>query len=529
MKKWGVLTILATSMFIIVIDTTIMNVSISYLVEDLNTTVSGVQAAVSLYALVMASFILTGGKLSDYLGKKRVFTLGLILFGIGTTIASFSQSLLVLIIGWSVIEGLGSALMLPNTQTILRVQYKGKDRAFGYGVIGAVGAVGAAAGPIIGGFLTTYFSWRWAFRLEVLIVILVLVFIKIVPKDSKFKSLKEFDFLAVFYAVISMSGIVLGTLLSQTYGWWLSKAPLQIGDLKIEPFGLSVVPFIFGIGVYFTILLMQRVSKMDKENKISLFKISTLKSPGFIPTISTRFIQMGITAGLLFVFPLFLQLTFNYSAIKTGLSLLPFSFATLLFAIAGSRFSQKYSPKKLIKVGFISTTVGFLGMVLFISSTGVSSLVAISTIFLGMGVGLISSQLVNLALSTVSESDTSEASGLNGTVEQLGNALGVALVGGILLSTLTLGLGKFTSKSIIFSADEKVKIESVLQSGVQLVSDKSLNDYLAQNNVDGSKAQELVKINSTARLNAFKSSMLFMAFLSFLSLLLSRSLPDIKI
>ncbi|MGD2078290.1 MAG: MFS transporter, partial [Chloroflexota bacterium] len=175
MKKWGALITLSLAMFVIVIDTTIMNVSISALVEDLNTTVSGVQAAISVYALVMAAFILIGGKLADLVGKKRIFVIGLIIYGTGTTIASFSESLALLIFGWSFLEGLGGALMIPNIQTILRSEYEGQDLAFAYGMIGAVGAVGAAVGPIVGGFFTTYFSWRWAFRTELLIVIIVLI------------------------------------------------------------------------------------------------------------------------------------------------------------------------------------------------------------------------------------------------------------------------------------------------------------------------------------------------------------------
>jgi len=172
--RWLPLATLCMSMFIIVVDTTVMNVSISALIVDLNTTVGGIQAAIALYALVMASFMLIGGKLADAIGKKRVFLIGVCVFGLGTFIASVSQSLLMLIIGWSVTEGLGAALMMPNIQNILRAEYEGKDRAFAYGIISAVAAVGAAVGPIVGGFLTTYHTWRWAFRLEVLIVILVI-------------------------------------------------------------------------------------------------------------------------------------------------------------------------------------------------------------------------------------------------------------------------------------------------------------------------------------------------------------------
>ena len=161
MKKWGVLITLSLAMFIIVIDTTIMNVSISVLVVDLNTTVTGVQSAISIYAMVMAASMLIGGKLADIIGPKRTFLIGLVIYGVGTTVASFSNSLSMLIVGWSILEGIGAALMIPTIQVLLRDAYKEGDLAFAYGIIGAVSAVGAAVGPIVGGFFTTYISWRW--------------------------------------------------------------------------------------------------------------------------------------------------------------------------------------------------------------------------------------------------------------------------------------------------------------------------------------------------------------------------------
>jgi len=163
MKKWMLLILLSLSMFIIVIDTTVMNVSISALVVDLNTTVVGIQSAISLYALVMASFMLIGSALAGFLGKKLTFLIGVVIFGVGTFFASLSSTLLTLIIGWSILEGLGSSLMVPNIQTLLRDRYGGKDLAFAYGIISAVSAVGAALGPILGGYLTTFHSWRWPF------------------------------------------------------------------------------------------------------------------------------------------------------------------------------------------------------------------------------------------------------------------------------------------------------------------------------------------------------------------------------
>lgn len=216
MNKWMSLIVLAMATFIIVIDTTIMNVSISALIVDLDTTVSGIQGAISIYALVMASFILIGGKLGDILGKKKTFLIGTVLFGIGTLTASMSSNLGALILGWSIVEGLGAALMLPNIQTLLRDEYEGKDRAFAYSIISAIGAVAAAVGPIVGGYLTTFHSWRWAFLLEVLIVIAVLVLSRSIKADVSLPGKPKFDIGGAFLSVSGLSSIVLGILLGQT-------------------------------------------------------------------------------------------------------------------------------------------------------------------------------------------------------------------------------------------------------------------------------------------------------------------------
>ncbi|MFN2115328.1 MAG: MFS transporter, partial [Anaerolineae bacterium] len=218
MQQWGVLVILSMAVFIIVIDTTIMNVSITALVDDLSTTVSGIQAAIALYALVMASFILMGGKLADILGKRHVFLAGLVIFGVGTSIASLASSLAVLVVGWSLIEGIGSALMMPNIQTILRGEYEGENRAYAYGMISAVAAIGAAAGPILGGMLTTYASWRWAFRLEVAIVLIVLALSGRIARDVPADPRPGFDIVGALLSIAGWSTIVLGVLLGQPYG-----------------------------------------------------------------------------------------------------------------------------------------------------------------------------------------------------------------------------------------------------------------------------------------------------------------------
>ena len=528
MKKWTLLSLLSAAMFIIVIDTTIMNVSISALVEDLNTTVGGIQSAISIYALVMASFMLIGGKLADIIGKKRTFLVGLVIFGVGTSIASFSQSLGMLIFGWSLLEGLGSALMMPSIQTLLRDTYEGKDRAAAYGIISAVGAIGAALGPIVGGFLTTYASWRWAFRLEVLIVIGVLFFSNRINPDQLAAKRPKFDYLGAALSIIGWSAIVLGILLGQTYGFWLAKQPLVLGDIELAPFGLSVVPFMVGFGTLIIMLLFRWERTLEQKEGDGLFKPSLFRIKGLPSGFTVRFVQMAIMAAFLFIYPLLLQLSFEYSAMETGLALMPFSIAVLIAAMIGARLSARFSAKRLIQIGFLIGIAGLLTLEFTIQPNISASDLAGGALF-GAGVGLIASQILNLILSSVSATDTPETTGLNGTFEQLGNAIGVALVGTIMLVSLSAGLEQGIHTSSTISAEDKAVLVQSVEEGVELISNTQLDAGLEAAGADETVKTEVLAIYAKSRTDAFRAGVAFLIFVALAGLILTAGLPDRKL
>ena len=528
MKKWTVLSLLSAAMFIIVIDTTIMNVSISALVEDLNTTVGGVQAAISIYALVMASFILIGGKLADIIGKKRTFVAGLVTFGIGTTIASFSQSLAMLIVGWSIIEGLGSALMMPNIQTLLRDEYEGEERAFSYGIIGAVGAVGAAVGPIVGGFLTTYASWRWAFRLEVLIVILVLVFSGYIKKDVLPERRPSFDYLGAVLNVFGWALIVLGILLGGTYGFFFAKEPFVIGGLEIAPFGLSITPIMIGAGVLVIMLLFRWERRMEEKDGDGLFRPSLFKVPSLPSGFAVRFTQMAITAAFLFIYPLLLQLSFDYTAMQTGIALIPFSIALLITAIVGARLSARFRAKRIIQVGFVTSIAGLLVMQMTVQPESSATDLASGALF-GAGLGLIASQILNLILSSVTPEDTAETAGLNGTFEQLGNSIGVALIGTIMLVALSTNLQTSIDASTLIPEEDTAAANAAIEESIELVSDAQMQQSLADADADPAVEEEVLDLYGDARTEAFKAGIAFLLFLALVGLVLTGGLSNHKL
>ncbi len=528
MKKWITLALLCAAMFIIVIDTTIMNVSISALVEDLDTTVGGIQAAISLYALVMASFMLVGGKLGEIVGAKKTFIIGLVLFGIGTATASFATNLAMLIVGWSIVEGIGSALMLPNTQTLLRSRYEGADRALGYGLLSAVGAVGAALGPIIGGYLTTYHSWRWAFRFEVAIVIIVLAFSGQLVAAKLKADRPRFDYPGALLTGGGMALVVLGVLLIQDYGIWTASKPFVIGGLEIAPFGLSIVPFLVGAGALLVGVAYNYEEKREEKGDPGHFRPALLHTPGLLAGMTERFIQMAMTAGTLFLIPLLFQLSFDFTAMETGVALLPFSIGVLVFAIGGARLSSRFEARRIIQVGLALSLVGLVSLLVTVQPDVEAS--EISTGFLvGAGIGLIASQILNLVLSRVGPDDTPETAGVNGTFEQLGNAMGVALVGTVMIVTLGNGMAEEVRASEHITPELEQEIIDSADEGIDLISDTQLQEGLESAGVSPDGQDAVVETYRVERTNAFKAGIAFLAFLALIGLVISMRLPRGKL
>lgn len=528
MKKWGTLIALSMAMFIIVIDTTIMNVSISALIVDLNTTVSGVQAAISIYALVMAAFILIGGKLADIFGPKRVFIVGLFIYSIGTTVASFSNSLGTLILGWSILEGLGASLMIPNIQVLLRNRYEGAELALSYSIIGAVGAVGAALGPIVGGFFTTYISWRWAFRTELVVAVLVFIFSRYIMADKLGGEKPRFDFVGAGLSVFGWSSIVLGILLSQTYGIFLAKEPFVIGNWEIAPFGLSITPILVGIGVLLIILLLRWEHRLETQGGDGLFRPSILKIPGITPGILIRFLQMGAMAGFLYVFPLLLQLSFEFTAMQTGLALMPFSISVLILALVGARLSSRFYANRLIQIGFVISAAGLGFLAASITPDATPSELALGAIF-GAGIGLVASQILNLIYSSVDEDKAPETAGLTATFEQLGNAIGVALIGTVMIAVLTATTISGIEASAVIPPDAQPAVIAAVEESVELMSDTQLAAGLEAAGVSEAGSAELQAIYGVARTEAFRASIALLIFATLLALVIALWLPKRKL
>ena len=442
--KWGVVLIACMAIFIIVLDSSAMNVAITTLVVELNTTLQTIQAIIALYALVIASFMLLGSKLQDVLGRKRTFLLGLIIYAAGTVTATLSVNASMLLVGWAVLEGIGAAMILPATTTIVGDSYEGKDRITAFGIWGGIAAMGAAVGPIVGGIFTTFLSWRLVFGSELFFVAVILIFRNYLTESEPTLKWKDLDKLGALISIVSMIMIVLGILLLSKPQFWSYVF-------------LLIVPGMFLFAIF---LLWQR--RRIKRGLVPLSDVSLLKNRVFGLGNINSIIQQIPLAGFLFIVPVFLQQVTKLNAFMTGVALLPASIAILIFSFLGAKFSSFLNSKYILMIGFALSALGtFMLGGSFNLNTQIADIVP-GTVIFGMGIGLLLSQLTNLIISSVRSDQETDASGFLNAFKNLGYSLGTALIGVLLLIGIFNGLVVSIGASSISENISQEQIQSSL-------------------------------------------------------------------
>lgn len=518
--NWLPLVALAIAQFVMVLDQSAMNVSISALVADFDTTVTTIQAVITLYCLVMAMFMLTGGKIGDIIGRRRTFVIGLVIYACGSAMTALAPSVAILTLGWSILEGLGAALVLPAMVALIAGNFEGASRQVAYAVIGGVAGAGIAVGPILGGWATTEYSWRIIFAGEVVLVAVILV---MTPKVVDAVSTGPAPRLDIVGTALSASGlglVVLGVLQSSTWGWVRPKE-----DSPVDPLGFAPTVFVIGFGAVllgaFTRWQVRRESsRRDPLVHLALLKIAPLRS-GLIGLFSQNLILMGV----FFTIPLYLQLVIGLDALETGLKMLPVSITMFLASAAGSRLSSRFPIRSIVRAGLATSLIAAVMLLATIEPELDNSSFAWSMAVLGVGMGLIASQLGNVVQSSVDASGRGEAGGLQFTGQQLGSSLGVALLGAIVLSSLTT---QFVDN---ISADERVssavseQVGVAVGSGIDFVSADQIGAAAQEAGLDEPTTEALVDDYESAQLLALKSGLLAAAFLALLSLAFTRDLP----
>ena len=477
--------LLAMAMFVLVVDTSLMNVSISAVVHDLGTTVSSIQSAIALEALVSAAFILIGSKVGDLIGRKKAYVLGLLAYAVGALAMTLAQSVTPIIIFWAVIGGLGASLLLPAMQSLIHGNFEGAAQKRVYALVGASAAIAAAVGPLLGGFITTFLSWRVGFALEVVIIGVVLSGIGRV-RDVPYTGPRHIDVVGAVLSVLGMGGLVLGILVWQEGGESVA-ALLVVGAVALGSFGFWLI-------------------HRKREGKPALIDPDLFRSKMFRLGITGQMLQQIALGGAMIAIPIFLQMVLEYNAMQTGLSMAPLSLTMFGVAILAGKRAGARRPSSIIRAGFALLAIGMASIIAVVPRGDTGWYLLVPLVIAGSGLGLLVSQLNNYTLSPIDEERVSEAAGVNSAGGSFGLSFGLAFAGAIMLATLQFTFTNMTQSSDVFSPAEQQRVADGLEEGSQILSDTQLEELLVGQPQD--VQDEILRINTDARPIALQVALL---------------------
>ncbi len=468
--------LLAAAMFVLVVDTSLMNVSISAVINDLDTTASGVQSAIALEALVSAAFILINSKVGDLIGRKRAYVLGLLAYAIGALAMMLAQSLTAIVVFWAIIGGLGASLLLPAMQSLIHGNFAGAAQKQAYALVGAAAAIAAAIGPLLGGFVTTYLSWRVGFGLEVAIIGVVLSQIGLV-RDVPYTGSRQVDVVGAVLSVIGMGGVVLGILVWQEGGEY-------VGALMV-------------VGAVALVLLSRWLIRRSREQKVTLLDPGLFRHPNFTAGVSGQLLQQVALGGAMIALPLFFQMTLEYDALEAGLSLAPLSLTMFAAAVVAGKRAGNRRPASIIRTGFVLTSLGIAIIIPFVPRVSSGWSLVVPLAITGCGLGLLVSQLNNYTLAPVEPERVSEAAGVNSAAGSFGLSFGLAMAGGIMLASLSASFAQMAESSEVIPPAQQQQIAAALEHDAEVMSKTQLEEQITGQ--PAAVEAEVVVINDDAR------------------------------
>ena len=523
--KWAVLIALCSGQFVMVLDSTVMNVSIQRVITDLDTKVTTMQLAIATYTLTTAALMLVGGKLGDIIGRRLAFRIGLVTFGAGALITALSQTMGILILGWSILEAVGAALMIPAIISLLASNYQGRDRVVAYGAIGGIAGAAGAAGPIIGGWVATVGSWRDVFAAEAVIMVCLLGVSVIIHDAPLGRARPKLDVVGSILSAGGLALAVLGIVQSSTWGWITPKKPPMIGGTAIEPLGLSPVPYLIVIGLILVgafALWERRMTAAGRDTLVELAMLRLAQLRAGLGTMGVMFLCLG---GIFFLMPLYLQIVLGKDPLETGVALLPMSAAVFFVAMGASRLSTRVAPRPLIQLGFVCVAAGSALLIVTIDQTFDPLPFAGSVLVIGIGLGLIASQVTNVNLASAGPEKTSETGALQGVSQNLGSALGTAVIGSLLLTLLTTTFDRRVENDAALPSGPRHTVSQKTSKGLAFLPPEAAAASVKHKGVPDQIVQQLEAKYAQSEVDALKIAVGGVAVIALLGLGVTRRLP----
>ncbi|MEX1655404.1 MFS transporter [Streptomyces pseudovenezuelae] len=514
-----VLLALAAGQFLMALDSSVMNVSIATVAEDVDTTVTGVQGAITAYTLVMAMLMIPGGKVGALIGRKRAFMIGCVIYGCGSLTTALAPNLPVLLLGWSFLEGVGAALILPAIVALVASNFAAERRAAAYGLVAAAGAVAIAVGPLVGGVATTYFSWRWVFAGEVVMVLGILVLAGRIA-DAPVGERPHVDLVGALLSALGLGLFVYGVLRSDEWGWFQPKpdAPSWLG--------VSLVVWLMLAGLLLVWLFLRWEARMVRRRVEPLIDPAMLRNRQLTGGLTMFFFQYLVQMGVFFVVPLYLSVALGLSALETGARILPLSVTLLAAAVLIPRLLPDVSPRRVVQLGVFALLAGAVVLMAALDADAGAEIVTLPLLLIGLGMGALASQLGAVTVSAVPEAQSTEVGGVQNAVTNLGASIGTALAGSILIATMTTTFLATVEDNPAVPSEVKKQATVELESGVPFLSDAQLKSALDEAGTDKAVTEAALDANEEARIDGLRAALAILAFTALLAMFFTSRIPN---
>jgi EmrB/QacA subfamily drug resistance transporter len=460
--RWFGLVFISIAVALIIVDSTIINVAIPSIVRDLKITSTDVQWVQESYTLVFAALLLVFGTLADRFGRRRLMLLGVAIFALSSILAALSGSAGELI-GARFLQGVGGAMILPTSLSLINATFRGKERGIAFAVWGSTIGGMAAVGPLLGGWLTTYYSWRWAFGINVPLGIIIFVGALIYVAPSRDAKPQRIDVVGAILAILTSASLVFGLIEGRTYGWWLTDHAPTIFGTKWS-LVLSPIPFAFAITLIAGTLFVLWSLRRQRDGKTTMLAFDLLRIRSFRNgNLAAMIVSLG-EFGIILSLPLWLQNVLGYSAVQTGLVLLGLAIGSFVASGFAGVFSGRFRPVWIVRVGILAEILGLVITALVISTSTPWYAIVGGLFVYGFGVGLATAQLTGVVLTDVPVEKSGSGSGTQSTARQIGSALGIAILGTILFSGLGSLLDSKLNDQHVPSAQRSAIVNAVVNS-----------------------------------------------------------------
>lgn len=461
-RRWVGLVFISLAVSLIIVDSTIVNVAVPSIVDELKISSTEVQWVQEAYTLVFASLLLLFGSLADRVGRRRLMLIGVVIFAIASVFAALAPDGRLLILA-RLVQGIGGAMILPTTLSLINATFRGRERGIAFAVWGSTIGGMAAVGPLLGGWLTTAFSWRWAFGINVPLGLIILIGVLLTINESREPDRRGLDIVGAALSVLLFGPLVFGLIEGRSYGWWSSEKPFSIAGWT-WPGPLSPVPVAFLIAALALVAFLLWTSSRRRQNRSSLLELSLFRIGSFRNgNIAALVIALG-EFGLILSLPLWLQFVLGFDALQTGLILLALAVGSFVASGVAASTSGRIRPVVVVRFGILAEIIGVAWAAVIISPDAAWGWLLPALFVYGFGVGLATAQLTGVILQDVPVALSGQGSGTQSTARQVGSALGIAILGTVLFTSAAGILGGKLDDAGVPAAERDQLVSAVVDS-----------------------------------------------------------------